>query len=267
MANKKVGILACSGEECLGGTLARMATRSVLERNTKTAVTLCLPLYIAGGKEEREFAKNYPVISVDGCDKSCAKKATQKYSGDVYDSIDISEIIGKEAALSNVVSARDLTGEHIQMAHKIADEIKRKVDEATDTQRTKADEPKKINNRKGDETMGTPNGENKRMLAEFFPEFVQKLDEIDELYKQKRMIDEKTYQFICFALSIKARSKPCVLKHFKGALDAGATMQELTYIFALVMREAAGADDCWTHDVIGDWNEIAKGNVDCGCPK
>ena len=57
-----------------------------------------------------------------------------------------------------------------------------------------------------------------RMLAEFFPEFAEKLDEMDELYKEKRTIDEKTYQFICFALSIKARSKPCVLKHFKGAL-------------------------------------------------
>ena len=104
-----------------------------------------------------------------------------------------------------------------------------------------------------------------RMLEEFFPEYSAKLDEIDELYREKRYIDEKTYQFICFALSIKARSKPCVLKHFKGALDAGATVKELNYILALVMREAAGADDCWTHDVIGDWQEIVDGNVSCSC--
>lgn len=106
-----------------------------------------------------------------------------------------------------------------------------------------------------------------RMLEEFFPEFTEKLDEIDALYKEKMPIDEKTYQFICFALSIKGRSKPCVLKHFKGALDAGATVEELNYIFALTMREAAGADDCWTHDVIGDWQEIVKGDKDCGCCK
>ena len=106
-----------------------------------------------------------------------------------------------------------------------------------------------------------------RMLADFFPEFVHKLDEIDALYQEKRTIDEKTYQFLCFALSIKARSKPCVLKHFKGALDAGATMPELSYILALVMREAAGADDCWTHDVLGDWQQIAQGYVDCECKK
>jgi len=105
------------------------------------------------------------------------------------------------------------------------------------------------------------------MLAEWFPEFVAELDKMDELYKENRMIDEneKTYQFICFALSIKALSKPCVLKHFKGALDAGATIKEIAYILALVMRVAAGADDCWTHDVIGDWKEIIAGNIKCDC--
>ena len=106
-----------------------------------------------------------------------------------------------------------------------------------------------------------------RLLAEFFPEFTGMLDEIDELYCEKRMIDEKTYQFICFALSIKARSKPCVLKHFKGALETGATVKELAYILALVMREAAGADDCWTHDVVGEWKEIIAGNIKCDCQK
>ncbi|MCP4709075.1 MAG: carboxymuconolactone decarboxylase family protein [Planctomycetes bacterium] len=106
-----------------------------------------------------------------------------------------------------------------------------------------------------------------RMLAEFFPEFAKELDQMDQLYTDKRTIDEKTYQFICFALSIKARSKPCVLKHFKGALEAGATVKELAYILALVMREAAGADDCWTHDVLGDWQEIIKGNIPCDCEK
>ena len=106
-----------------------------------------------------------------------------------------------------------------------------------------------------------------RMLAEFFPEFSQTLDEMDSLYSEKRTIDEKTYQFICFALSIKARSKPCVLKHFKGALEAGATVKELAYILALVMREAAGADDCWTHDVLGDWKQVIAGNIQCDCQK
>jgi AhpD family alkylhydroperoxidase len=72
-----------------------------------------------------------------------------------------------------------------------------------------------------------------RMLEELFPEFTQKLDEIDQLYSEKRMIDKRTYKFICFALSIKARSKPCVLKHFRGALEAGATVKELRIFLSL----------------------------------
>ena len=74
-----------------------------------------------------------------------------------------------------------------------------------------------------------------RLFAEWFPEFDEKLDEIDEIYRDNRSIDEKTYQFICFALSIKNRSKPCLLKHFKGAMEAGTTLKELSYIMALTI--------------------------------
>lgn len=106
-----------------------------------------------------------------------------------------------------------------------------------------------------------------RMLAEFFPEFTQIMDDMDRALAARNVLDEKTFQFICLALSIKGRSKPCVLKHFKGALDAGATMEELSYILALTMREAAGADDCWTHDVLGEWKRIVLGGVACDCMK
>ncbi len=105
-----------------------------------------------------------------------------------------------------------------------------------------------------------------RLLAEWFPEFAKEFEEIDKIYKEKRTIDEKTYQFICFALSIKNRSKPCLLKHFKGALEADATVKELAYIMALVFRESAGGDDCWTHDALGDYKELMKSNILC-CPK
>ncbi|MFC2105704.1 carboxymuconolactone decarboxylase family protein [Candidatus Bipolaricaulota bacterium] len=105
-----------------------------------------------------------------------------------------------------------------------------------------------------------------RLLAEWFPEFAEKFDEIDEIYREKRSIDEKTYQFICFALSIKNRSKPCLLKHFKGAMEAGATLKELAYIMALTFRESAGGDDCWTHDALVDVQKLLTENIQC-CPK
>ena len=107
-----------------------------------------------------------------------------------------------------------------------------------------------------------------RLLSEWFPEFDREFKKIDEIYREKRTIDEKTYQFICFALSIKNRSKPCLLKHFTGALEAGATVKELAYIMALTFRESAGGDDCWTHDALGDYkNIIAEGIKSDDCCK
>lgn len=125
MSELKVGILSCSGEECLGGTISRLATRKVLEElQMVDTVTLCLPLYLAGGKEERNFAKVFPTISVDGCDKLCAKRSTEKYSGKINGSVDVSKIIGNENALNTkTVRNKDLTEEHFQMVEEVVSEI------------------------------------------------------------------------------------------------------------------------------------------------
>jgi hypothetical protein len=131
MSVMKVGVLSCSGEECLGGTISRLATRKVLEElKFIETVTLCLPLYLAGGQEERNFAKVFPVISVDGCDKLCAKRSTEKYSGRISGSVDVSKIIGDENALnSNIVRNKDLKDEHFQMVDEVAAEIVKKISE------------------------------------------------------------------------------------------------------------------------------------------
>ena len=129
MADKEVGILACSGEECLGGTISRLATRRVMEKlRPKRAVTLCLPLYIAGGEEERNFARDYPVIAVEGCSKHCSTRATEKFSGRVRDTVDIEEILGENVALTKIVSARDLTEDHHDMVKIVCREICAKLD-------------------------------------------------------------------------------------------------------------------------------------------
>ena len=121
----KVGVLSCSGEECLGGTISRLATRKVLdELKFVDTVTLCLPLYLAGGDEERNFAQVFPTISVDGCDKLCAKRSTEKYSGKISGFIDVSKIIGTENALNTkIVRNKDITDEHLQMVDEVASEI------------------------------------------------------------------------------------------------------------------------------------------------
>ena len=70
----KVGIISCSGEAIPEGTISRLATRRVLELLRPNAtVTLCLPLFLAGNEAERSFAKTHPTITIDGCEKQCAK--------------------------------------------------------------------------------------------------------------------------------------------------------------------------------------------------
>ncbi len=124
----EIGIISCSGEDCLGGTISRLATRMMLEEMADNAVTICLPLYLAGGEEERSFARDYPTITVDGCSKCCARRATEKYSGKVTESIDVSAFVGKDNAESAGLSTRDLTEEHHEMVKKVYGEIKTKFD-------------------------------------------------------------------------------------------------------------------------------------------
>ncbi len=78
------------------------------------------------------------------------------------------------------------------------------------------------------------------------------LDRVDEELLAARPFDKKTDELIRFALSIKGRSAPCVRKHFRGARAAGATDAEIAYVFALTMRESAGADECWTAGVLSE---------------
>jgi uncharacterized metal-binding protein len=92
----KIGLISCSGEGLSEGMVSRVATRKILEERDDV-VTICLPLFLAGGQEERDFAKNNPCITVDGCDKICAAKGVKMY-GKVHpkSSIVISEIVKKE---------------------------------------------------------------------------------------------------------------------------------------------------------------------------
>lgn len=124
---QKIGIVSCSGEDCLGGTISRLATRTLLDENSNSTVTICLPLYLTGGEEERNFAENYPTIAVDGCSKRCARRATEKYSGKVTAAVDVSDIIGNNTAEAGALSTRHLTDTHREMIRQVATEIQEKI--------------------------------------------------------------------------------------------------------------------------------------------
>jgi uncharacterized metal-binding protein len=126
---KKVGIISCSGEECVEGTVSRVATRLVLGKlRPNETVTICLPLFLAGGREEREFARDYPTITVDGCDKMCAKIATERYSAKPASSIVITDML-KEWHCPKMSSRRKLNDESLTVTGKVAQRIAEQVDE------------------------------------------------------------------------------------------------------------------------------------------
>ena len=94
LPQKKVGIVACSGEELPGGTVTRLAALRVLEQlRPAYTVTICLPLFLAGGEGDRAFARFYPTVSIDGCEKRCAARATELHSGKPAASIVVNDIV------------------------------------------------------------------------------------------------------------------------------------------------------------------------------
>ncbi len=129
LAKGKVGIICCSGEDLPEGTISRIAVRLVLEKlRPEKTVTLCLPLFLAGGEDERGFARLFPTIAIDGCDKKCAEKGTTKYSGKPVATIVVSEFM-KNRSLTKGISRASLNPQEMQIAFEVANKIAEKVDE------------------------------------------------------------------------------------------------------------------------------------------
>jgi uncharacterized metal-binding protein len=96
LLERKVGIVACSGEELAEGTVARLAALKVLnELRPRDTVTICLPLFLAGGAGDRAFALLHPTITVDGCDLRCAARGTEKYSSRPAASLVVNELVAE----------------------------------------------------------------------------------------------------------------------------------------------------------------------------
>lgn len=129
LPKKKVGIVSCSGEELPEGTVTRLAALKVLEQlRPSDTVTICLPLFLAGGEGDRAFARFYPTIAIDGCDKRCAARGTEMYSGKPAASLVITELV-TEQGLGKPEGKRRLTADGLQAVDAAAEKIAILVDE------------------------------------------------------------------------------------------------------------------------------------------
>src|SRR5512136_1724356 len=126
LPKKKVGIVSCSGEEIAEGTVTRLAALKVLEQmRPADTVTICLPLFLAGGEGDRAFARFYPTIAIDGCDKRCAARGTEMYSGKPAASVVVTDV----TQANPLGTARRLSDAGKQAVDVVADQVAQQVDE------------------------------------------------------------------------------------------------------------------------------------------
>ena len=128
LPQKKVGLISCSGEDHPLGTLARVATRLVLEKlRPDDTVTLCLPLFLAGEESERAFARFYPTIAIDGCGVACAARATARHSGPVVRALDLEKLLAGLGIAVQPSWRRQLDAAGMAAAEEVAEIIARMV--------------------------------------------------------------------------------------------------------------------------------------------
>ena len=129
LSQKKVGIIACSGEELPEGTVTRLAALRVLEQlRPGSTVTICLPLFLAGGEGDRAFAKFYPTITIDGCEKRCAYRGTEQYSNRPAVGIVVTDLIAQQG-LAQPQGRLKLNVAGMQVVERTAELTAAKVDE------------------------------------------------------------------------------------------------------------------------------------------
>jgi len=129
MSTPKIGVVSCSGECCVEGTISRIATRFVIEKlRPDSTVTICLPLFSIGEQGERMFAKYFPTIAVEGCEKRCAKHAIERYSGKTARTLVVSDLL-KKWGVKNIGTRRELSDDGKKVASKVAEEIVAAMDQ------------------------------------------------------------------------------------------------------------------------------------------
>jgi glycine cleavage system H protein len=97
---RKVAVAACTGLDQPLGTVARMAGYNVLDhlRPDKT-VLLCPPALIAGVEEDIVFARDNPVLIIDGCEKACCEKMIRERGGKIAGVVNVKDVQNRHGNL------------------------------------------------------------------------------------------------------------------------------------------------------------------------
>jgi uncharacterized metal-binding protein len=133
--SKLVGIVACSGEELPEGTVTRAATWKAFGKlMSPSIVATCLPLFLAGQQQEREFARDNPTITIEGCEKRCAEKAIRMFGGKPRATFVVTDIEDETGLTPKSRVYLGETGEKLTdiIAERIKNEVKKILSEGSE---------------------------------------------------------------------------------------------------------------------------------------
>jgi len=81
------------------------------------------------------------------------------------------------------------------------------------------------------------------------PELGRPLQEFYKACKEKGVLDRKTKELLMLTLACVFRCPHCTEEHIKGALDAGASKEEITEALLIAAVEGAGTQLAWKKDL------------------
>ncbi len=126
---KKVAVAACTGMDSPLATVSRYAGYHILEklRPDKT-VLLCTPALISGVEEDVVFAKENPVIVIEGCGEKCCEKIVTEANGQIKAIINVEDILKDHEDLPPESRAK-LGPKGMKLAEIVGELAAQKVDE------------------------------------------------------------------------------------------------------------------------------------------
>lgn len=126
---KKVAVAACTGMDTALATVTRYAAYEVLEKlRPATTVLLCTPALINGVEEDIVFAKENPVLVIDGCGEKCCEKIVKQFEGQLKATINVKDVLAKNKELEPESRAK-LGPKGMKLAQLIGEMAAKKVDE------------------------------------------------------------------------------------------------------------------------------------------
>lgn len=89
----------------------------------------------------------------------------------------------------------------------------------------------------------------KPWFVENSPEIGAHFAEFYQASKEKGVLDKKTKELLMVALACVFRCPHCTEDHVKGALDAGASKEEITEALLIAAVEGAGTQLAWKKEL------------------